>query len=113
MRTVLILVAFLFASSASAEQIPYNSKITMKVGQTVTLKGVRTRCNGTRAPRYFAIRGKFPKVNIGEFKDGGAGTVLSKSCGKEVPGRAVLFKATKKGRAEFELYKDTFVITVR
>jgi len=113
MRAVLIVIAFLFASSANAESIPYNPKITMKVGQTVTLKGVRTKCDGTRAPRYFSIRGKFPKVKIGEFQDGGAGTVLSDSCGKEVPARAVRFKATKAGKAKFKLYKDAFEITVR
>lgn len=113
MRLVLMFVAILVATAASAEQIPYNPRITMKVGQTVTLKGVRTHCDGRRAPGYFFIKGRFPKVAIGEFKDGGSGTVDSRSCKKEVPARAVLFKATEKGRAKFELYKDRFDITVK
>ncbi len=113
MRIVLMLGMMLFASSASADQIPYHPKIVMKVGQTVVLKGVRTRCDGKRAPGFWSIKGKFPKVKIGKFKDGGAGTVQSRSCEKNVPGRAVLFEATKKGRAKFELYEDKFDVTVR
>ncbi len=38
---------------------------------------------------------------------------MSGLCKKEVPARAVLFKATKKGRTKFKLFKDSFDITVR
>lgn len=113
MRVALIFLALFMATSARADPIPYNPKITMKVGQTVTLKGVRTECDGTRAPRFDSIKRRFPRVGIGEFRDGGAGTVLSDRCRKEVPARGVLFKATKSGRATFKLYKDSFDITVR
>ena len=43
----------------------------------------------------------------------GKGTVNSKSCNKEVPARAIVFKATKKGKASFQLYGDKFVVTVK
>ena len=113
MQLILAAILFLFASQAHAEKIPYNPKITMKVGQTVTLKGVRTQCDGKRAPSYVSISNRFPKLKIGYYKDGGKGTVMSGFCKKEVPARAVLFKATKKGRTKFKLFKDSFDITVR
>tara|TARA_R110000751_G_scaffold288076_4_gene393328 strand:+ start:186188 stop:186529 length:342 start_codon:yes stop_codon:yes gene_type:complete len=113
MRFFIFAVACLVATTAWAGQIPYHPKATLKVGQTVILKGVRTKCDGKRAPGFFSLRSKFPKVKIGVFKDGGKGTVNSKSCNKEVPARAIVFKATKKGKASFQLYGDKFVVTVK
>ncbi|MCC0020216.1 MAG: hypothetical protein H6888_03975 [Nitratireductor sp.] len=113
MRILILALSLAIASPALAEMIPYNPRISMKVGQTVVLKGIRSACDGNRAPNFHALSSRFPRIVLGKFKDGGTGTMESRNCGKEVPARKILFTATKKGHAKFNLYQDEFDISIR
>ena len=96
---------------SQAKDIPYYDKVRLKVGQSIVLKGVRTRCNGKTAPKFSRLT-KLPKPKLGVLVDGGAGTVLSKNCDRRVPARAIRFKATKKGRETITIYDDRVSIRV-
>lgn len=98
--------------SAVAADIPYRRNVVLKVGQSVVLKGVRPKCNRTRAPRFNRLR-RLPSSRLGLLLDGGTGTVKSNRCGKVMPARAIKFRATRRGRETLSIYGDTISITVR
>ena len=112
-----LIAATLAVSSVApsvAGDIPYRSKVELKVGQSVILKGVRARdCDASRASSFSHISGKLPNLKIGRLSNGGTGTVDSNSCGKTVPARAIKFTATKKGTQRFTIYGDRFKVTVK
>lgn len=94
-----------------AGDIPYQRSVSLSVGQSTILKGVRTECDGNRAPSFASLR--LPKPKTGRLSNGGTGTVESGSCGKTVPARAIKFTATKKGSESITIYKDRIKITVK
>ena len=97
--------------SASADNIPYYSKIVLSVGQSAVIKGVRHRdCDSKRAPSFF---GKLPKTSLGKFKRGKKGTVDSVSCGKVIPARELIFVARKRGTEKLIVKGDPVTITVK
>lgn len=100
-------------AAAHAKDIQYRQYVTLAVGQSTILKGVRTRCDGATAPSWAEIRGRLPKSKTGRFSDGGAGTVDSKSCKGRVPARAVKFTATKQGRETLVIFNDGTRVTVK
>ena len=109
-----LLVTSLFIGSAPAafaESIPYNANVTVKVGKTAILKGVRGNC-GAAAPSWAQISGRLPASTTGRYSDGGTGTVDSSSCGGSTPARAVKFTATKKGSESLTIFNDAVSITV-
>lgn len=106
------LIAFMTQVSGSlAGDIPYKQEVTLKIGQSAILKGVRGDCDSTRAPRYSDLT-RLPKPKIGKLSNGGAGTVESDSCGGTVPARAIKFTANKAGTERITIYKDRIKITV-
>ena len=105
-------VVFATDPNVYAGDIPYNSNVNLKVGQSVVLKGVRAKCDGTKAPSFASLK-KLPKPKTGVLSDGGAGTVDSKRCKGRVPGRAVIFTAKKAGSERLIIYKDEVIIKVR
>ncbi len=96
-----------------AQGFPFNRNVTLSIGDSIILKGVRSACDGTRAPAWAQVKSRLPKSKTGKFSNGGAGTVISDSCGKELPARGVKFKATKSGSESFTIFKDRFRITVQ
>lgn len=113
MGIALSLIVASMAGSAYAKDFPYHKHATLKVGQSIILKGVRGNCEDTTAPTWARIRGRLPKSKTGKFSDGGAGTVRSDSCGKRVVARGVRFTATTKGRENLVIYNDGSRITVK
>lgn len=110
---VLASAALFVAGAAKAEQFGYKRDVSMKVGQTVVLKGVRADC-AAKAPLTWAkIRGNLPKSKLGTFSDGGVGTTRSNACKGVVPARGVRFTATTAGREAFNVYNDPIVLSVR
>lgn len=107
-----LIVLLATAPGALAAEIPYNAKPSIKVGQTVVLKGVRSDC-GEAAQSWKQIAGKLPTSKLGTFSDGGVGTVNSRRCKGVTPARAVRFTATEKGRESFTIAGDDFTITVK
>ena len=95
-----------------AVEFSYRRNVTLSVGKSVILKGVRGVDCSDRAPTWSHIAGGLPKSQTGTFSDGGAGTVLSNSCGKSVGARGVKFTAKSKGTENFTVYEDTINVTV-
>ncbi|MBL4646967.1 MAG: hypothetical protein JKY99_10990 [Rhizobiales bacterium] len=100
-----------YSATAFASDFKYHKKVNLRVGQSIVVKGVRGKCSGTKAPSFKSLH--LPKIRLGKFSDGGAGTVQSKSCKKRVPARGVKFTATKPGFDKFEIYKDSVIINVK
>lgn len=101
------------AETALAAEFIYRESVTLRVGQSVILKGVRGRgCDGS-APSWGRISGSMPRSKLGTFSDGGRGTVDSDSCGEVVPARGVKFTAKKTGKETLTIYKDRVTITVK
>jgi hypothetical protein len=97
------------ARTASGPLIPSNMSPTLKVGQTVVIKGVRGQtCGAARGPFQ-----NLPTSSLGRFSGGSAGTVNSRSCGGPTPARELRFTATKPGTETLNVFDDTVTITVR
>ena len=104
----------IFASAPSkAEDFKYRSEVTLTIGQSVILKGVRQSNCSDQAPGWKHIKRKLPKSGLGKFVDGGAGTTDSNSCGQNVAARGVKFIAQKSGSEMLEIFKDPISITVK
>lgn len=103
----------LFSVPASAQNIPFNQSVSMKVGQTTVIHGVRGRSCTDPAPSWAEARATLPASSLGTFSDGGVGTRGSRSCGGSVPARAVRFKATKKGSEVVTIQGDSISVTVQ
>lgn len=102
--------AGLMSSSAMAQNIPFNANVTLRVGQSVVLKGVRGEC-GQAAPAFKQLN-RLPKSSLGRLSDGGAGSTTSRSCGGPTPARAIRFTAQKAGSEQLTIYEDAITITV-
>ena len=102
------------AVPASAGDFQYRRDVTLSVGQSIVLKGVRSgECSTTEPPAWNNVKGKLPASTLGTFSDGGAGTVQSNSCGKRVAARGVKFKASRKGEERFVVFDDAIRVTVK
>lgn len=99
-------------AGAYAAEIPYKPHVSLTVGKTAVLKGVRGQC-GKAPPSWAQIKGSLPATTLGTFSDGGVGTVRSSRCGGITPARAVRFTATKAGRQNFTIFDDAFAVTVK
>ncbi len=103
---------------ASAQDFRYHRSVTLKVGQSIVLKGVRNSNCGTRAPSWSSLARQLPSTSLGSFSDGGAGTVQSDFCKKRfkiksVAARGVRFTAKQRGKQKLTIFRDPVSITVR
>jgi hypothetical protein len=113
LKTGILTLLLLFGVQyAQAKDFTYKKHLTLKVGQSVILKGVRYRCSTTRAPSFKSLR-KLPRLKTGILMDGGIGTMQSRTCKGRVAARGIRFKATKKGKETALIYSDAFYITVK
>ena len=103
----------LATTPATAQNIPTNLNVSLKVGQSTIIHGMRGQACGAPAPSWAQTAATLPNIQIGTFSDGGIGTRGSRSCGGNVPARAIRFKATKKGSQVVNLYGDLVTITVQ
>lgn len=113
--TTAIAVSFsltLFASASLAQTIPYKRNVTLNVGESIILKGVRGNDCET-APSWGHISDRMPRSKLGRLSNGGTGFVNSNACGKRVPGRAVKFTAQRSGSEQIVVFNDPISITVK
>lgn len=97
---------------AKAGNVSYNPKIMLKVGQSITMKGVRHRdCEKGKAPTAAGLS-KLPKLKTGTIRIGGVGKADSRHCKGVVPVRIIKFHAMRPGRENVKVYGDKFSITV-
>ena len=117
MRAVLgfssMILIGLMTVPVAAQNIPTNLNVTLRVGQSTIIHGVRGRACGAPAPSWGEAAATLPSSQIGTFSDGGIGTRSSRVCGGSVPARAIRFKATKKGSEVVNVQGDPVAITVR
>ena len=97
-------------SPTAAQSIPYNASPTVRVGQTVTLKGVRGECG--QQPSPFNRLTQLPRPNHGRLSAGKVGTVNSNSCGGPTPALEIRYTGTSPGTERFTIYNDAFTVTV-
>jgi hypothetical protein len=105
--------SFFTSSFSYSKTIKFRGKVTIKVGQSIVLKGVRSRNCGDQAEKWADLVSRLPKSKLGTFSDGGEGTVNSNFCGGIVGGRGIRFTATKKGKERLKIYGDFIRINVR
>lgn len=106
------------AGPATAQDIKYHRSVTLSVGQSIVLKGVRNSNCGTRAPSWQSIAKKLPASRLGTYSDGGTGTVKSNHCFNTygvhyVPARGVRFTAKARGTEKLKIFQDPVSITVK
>ena len=109
-----LLLIWALSSPAVAQTISYSPNVTLKVGQTTVIHGIRggSGCSDP-APDWATASATLPASTLGTFSDGGVGTRGSRSCGAVVPARAVRFKATKKGSEALNIQGDAITVTVQ
>lgn len=105
--------AFLVALSApsDAKDMPYSSKVSVKVGQSVLVMSIRHKDCGAPARAFSHYKPQLPKSKLGTFSDGGVGT--SSRCKAVVPARGVIFTVKKPGTERLRLMGDPVSITVK
>jgi hypothetical protein len=106
--TITALLVLCSGFPAMAQSIPTNLSPTVRVGQTVIIKGVRGRECGQAAG---AIN-NLPRSTLGTFSSGAAGTVNSRSCNGSTPARELRFTAKKPGTETITALGDSVTITV-
>ncbi|WP_346894238.1 hypothetical protein [uncultured Roseibium sp.] len=104
--------------TAWAKDIKYHPNVTLRIGQSIVLKGVRSSNCGTTVPSWSDLSRRLPVSRLGSFSDGGAGTVRSNFCFKRygihyVPARAVRFTAKKRGTEKLKIFLDPVTVTVK
>lgn len=101
----------LMTSSVVAQNIPFSPNVSVRVGQSVVLKGVRGSECGKPALAFRQLS-QLPKSSLGSLSDGGVGTTQSRACGGATPARAIKFTAQKVGSEQLTIYDDVINITV-
>lgn len=108
--TILMLSFFLITSKTIANEITLKKMVTIRIGQSIVVKGVRPNgCDNPTPPTYLRL----PKTSLGTFSTGKTGMTKSRRCGKKVPAREVVFTAKQKGKETFEIYLDKITIRVK
>ena len=110
---VLIVALPIVTASANAQEIPYKKNVSLQVGESAIIYGVRGWNCGQAAPSWVEIAKQLPVTTTGKFSDGGLGTRPSRSCGGPMPARAVQYTATASGNEQFTLFNDPVNIEVK
>jgi hypothetical protein len=117
MRAIATVIGAVFigltALPVAAQNIPTNLNVSLKVGQSTIIHGMRGQACGAAAPSWAQVASSLPSTEIGSFSDGGIGTRSSRVCGGNVPARAIRFKATRRGSEAVNVQGDLVSITVR
>lgn len=102
-----------FALPTEAKDFPYKRNVTLSVGSSTVLKGVRNGDCSDNPPSWSKVSLRLPKSKLGRFSDAGEGTVKSNSCGQRVGARGVRFTARTKGTERFIVFDDEISVTVK
>ena len=107
------LIVAILTSNASAKNFKYRASVKLNVGQSIIIKGVRSRNCGDIAEKWTDLQSRLPKSKLGTFSDGGAGTTQSDFCGGKVAARGIKFTAEKVGKERLKIFNDFVRISVR
>ena len=109
----LLSFAVLFGTrGAMAQNLQYQSKVFLEVGQSALIHAARGEC-GQQAPDWGKVAPLLPKSSTGKFSDGGLSTRKSQQCDGITPARVIRFTATTLGSEQIELEGDTIYVEVR
>lgn len=96
--------------SVQAENnIPYEERITLQVGQSAIIYGHRGDCG--KLPTSDQI--DLPALKTGTLSVGKEGQRRSKKCNGITPALEIIFTATTPGRERFEIDGDDFSVRVK
>lgn len=109
----LVSMAVMFSTSAFAAEFKYRKSVTLKVGQSIILKGIRSADCSRAAPSWGQVRHHIPRSKLGTFSNGGAGTTKSRSCDGTVGARGVKFTAKNAGSERLVVADDPIRIRVK
>jgi len=113
MLRIFALATVFAASTAAADpnlRIQYRDSVTLNVGQSVVVHGMRGRECGT-APRSPRLT---PRTTaLGTLSLGRAGVRRSQACNGDTPAVEVIFTARRAGRETITLFGDSIRIHVR
>lgn len=110
---VFVIALPIATSLANAQEIPYQKNLSLKVGESAIIYGVRGWQCGQSAPSWEEIAKQLPTVSTGRFSDGGLGTRQSRGCGGPTPARAIQYTATATGNEQLILFTDPVNIEVK
>ena len=111
--TAVSLAMLAMPAASFAKDMPYRSNVTVKVGQSVLVMGIRHKDCGAPARAFSHYRPQLPKSALGTFSDGGVGTTRSSRCKCVVPARGVIFTAKKPGKERVRIMGEPVAITVK
>lgn len=112
MRALLTLgLAILLPVAVLAQEttISYKERVTLSVGQSVVIHGIRGDCGQPPAKSEISL----PALQTGTLSLGKLGVRNSGSCGGPTPAIEVIFTATTKGRESFEVEGDKISVRVK
>ena len=99
-----------FSLPAFAENlIPYVKNLTIKVGESAVIHGVRGACGQPPKNSQFVAY----KLKTGTISYGAQGVRNSKKCGGKTPAVEVIFTATAPGKETFKVEGDTISVKVK
>lgn len=98
---------------AQANDFHYHRSVTLKVGESDVIYGIRRSDCGDTAPAWDSVQARLPHSSLGAFSDGGEGTVRSKRCDAIVGARGIRFTGQKTGSETITLFGDPVKITVQ
>jgi hypothetical protein len=105
-----MLAAFSASAFAQSEnEIEYRERVTLNVGESVVIHGIRGDCG--QLPTRGDI--ELPALTTGTLSVGKEGYRESRRCNGETPAVEVIFTATAPGRERFEIEGDPISVRVR
>lgn len=113
MLRLFVIATIFFTSTASADpnvRIHYRNSVTLSVGQSVVVHGMRGRQCGT-APSSPTLARR--NTELGRLSLGRAGVRESVQCNGDTPAIEVIFTAHRIGRETISLFGDLIQIHVR
>lgn len=97
-----------FAMAEAQNVIAYQPSITLHVGESAVVHGVRGDCG--KLPRAKKLKSRF--LSNGKVTYGKKGVRMSDTCKGLTPAVEVVFVATKPGQSKFEISNDIIRVTV-
>ena len=107
------LATFPAPGHAQSNDIKYRKSISLKVGQSAVIHGLRGNCGSMPSKSDIAkMEQKYGDVKVGRIVAGKAGSRRSGSCGGVTPAIEAIFVAEKPGSVQFKLFGDDVKIRV-
>jgi hypothetical protein len=109
------LFAFAGATPLQAQSLPApGATITLKIGQSVPLYGMRTKDCAAESPAYDRAITAMPAAKFVSYSDGGTGKRKSKACAdKDIGIRIIKITGSSAGSETLTVGTDKFNIVVK